>query len=119
MGFPVMDTRSWLPIGPPQANTFTSRLCPLEFLPFRSATLLMPSIRHPAQPSVAAFLSASCGLQVKQELLMIPDRPMSMFEGLAGAICFWADLLSPELAHFPGFELPSQLAPVASPAAAT
>ena len=54
-------------------------------------------------------------LQVKQELLMIPDRPMSMFEGLAGAICFWADLLSPELAHFPGFELPSLLTPASSP----
>eukprot|EP00892_Ulva_mutabilis_P007654 jgi/Ulvmu1/5260/UM022_0054.1 len=56
-------------------------------------------------------------VQVKQELLMIPDRPMSMFEGLAGAICFWADLLSPELAHFPGFELPSLLGPASTPAA--
>lgn len=46
-------------------------------------------------------------LQVKSELLNVPDRPMSMFEGLAGAICFWADLLGPELSHFPGFDLPT------------
>jgi hypothetical protein len=45
--------------------------------------------------------------QVKQELMLIPDRPMSLFEGLAGAICFWADLISPEMSHFPGFELPN------------
>jgi hypothetical protein len=47
------------------------------------------------------------GLQVKSELLNVPDRPMSLFEGLAGAICFWADLLGPELSHFPGFDLPT------------
>nr|XP_006012867.2 PREDICTED: lanC-like protein 2 [Latimeria chalumnae] len=35
----------------------------------------------------------------------IPDRPYSLFEGMAGAIYFLSDMLNPETSHFPGFEL--------------
>ncbi|XP_055332816.1 lanC-like protein 2 [Paramacrobiotus metropolitanus] len=34
-----------------------------------------------------------------------PDRPLSLFEGLAGTIYFLADLLNPKRAAFPGFGL--------------
>ncbi|GFS71217.1 lanC-like protein 3 homolog [Nephila pilipes] len=34
-----------------------------------------------------------------------PDRPYSLYEGLAGTICFLADLLLPEKAHFPFFDV--------------
>ncbi|XP_067144208.1 lanC-like protein 2 [Centruroides vittatus] len=35
----------------------------------------------------------------------IPDRPLSLFEGLAGTIYFLADMLNPEQAAFPAFQL--------------
>ncbi|XP_007094861.2 lanC-like protein 2 [Panthera pardus] len=39
----------------------------------------------------------------------IPDRPYSLFEGMAGAIHFLSDILVPETSRFPAFELaPSQ-----------
>eukprot|EP00963_Diacronema_lutheri_P014179 scaffold2858_cov659-Pavlova_lutheri.AAC.150 len=38
-------------------------------------------------------------------LLLQPDRPASLFEGLAGATCFLADVLAPSTSSFPGFEL--------------
>jgi hypothetical protein len=53
-----------------------------------------------------AVAFGSYAAQVYKELISIPDRPASLFEGLAGAVCFWADLLQPRLAHFPSFELP-------------
>ncbi|XP_022232009.2 lanC-like protein 3 homolog [Drosophila obscura] len=31
----------------------------------------------------------------------VPDRPHSLYEGVAGTVCFLADLLEPEQAHFP------------------
>lgn len=31
----------------------------------------------------------------------IPDRPYSLYEGIAGTVCFLIDLLSPETASFP------------------
>eukprot|EP00887_Chlorella_sp_A99_P007482 scaffold2.g7482.t1 len=34
-----------------------------------------------------------------------PDHPHSLFEGWGGAACLWADLLEPERAAFPWFEL--------------
>ncbi|PRD21592.1 UNVERIFIED_CONTAM: LanC-like protein 3-like protein [Trichonephila clavipes] len=34
-----------------------------------------------------------------------PDRPLSLYEGLAGTVCFLADLLQPEKAHFPFFDV--------------
>jgi hypothetical protein len=30
-----------------------------------------------------------------------PDRPLSLFEGIAGTVCFLIDLLQPEKAEFP------------------
>ncbi|XP_055639710.1 lanC-like protein 3 homolog [Toxorhynchites rutilus septentrionalis] len=30
-----------------------------------------------------------------------PDRPLSLYEGMAGAVCFIVDLLSPATSHFP------------------
>ncbi|XP_077883773.1 lanC-like protein 2 [Ictidomys tridecemlineatus] len=35
----------------------------------------------------------------------IPDRPYSLFEGMAGAIHFLSDILVPETSRFPAFEL--------------
>uniref|UniRef100_A4IIE7 LanC-like protein 2 n=1 Tax=Xenopus tropicalis TaxID=8364 RepID=A4IIE7_XENTR len=35
----------------------------------------------------------------------IPDRPYSLFEGMAGAIHFLSDMLTPETSRFPAFEL--------------
>lgn len=37
----------------------------------------------------------------------IPDRPYSLFEGMAGAVHFLSDILRPETAQFPAFELGS------------
>lgn len=34
-----------------------------------------------------------------------PDSPYSLYEGLAGTVCFYADLLNPSLAAFPFFEV--------------
>ncbi|GAB0090335.1 LanC-like protein 3 homolog [Sergentomyia squamirostris] len=34
-----------------------------------------------------------------------PDRPFSLYEGLAGTVCFLADLLEPEKAPFPFMEV--------------
>jgi hypothetical protein len=35
----------------------------------------------------------------------VPDRPFSLFEGLAGTIYFLDDLLRPDQARFPAFLL--------------
>ncbi|KAM9307837.1 lanC-like protein 2 [Gastrophryne carolinensis] len=35
----------------------------------------------------------------------IPDRPYSLFEGMAGAIHFLSDIMTPETSRFPAFEL--------------
>ncbi|KAM4027678.1 lanC-like protein 2 [Anomaloglossus baeobatrachus] len=35
----------------------------------------------------------------------IPDRPYSLFEGMAGTIHFLSDLMAPETSRFPAFEL--------------
>lgn len=34
-----------------------------------------------------------------------PDSPYSLYEGLAGTVCFYADLLNPSMAAFPFFEV--------------
>ena len=34
-----------------------------------------------------------------------PDCPWSLYEGLAGTLCFVADLLQPDKAHFPFFDI--------------
>lgn len=40
-----------------------------------------------------------------QQLYPVPDAPASLFEGLAGAVCFWLDVLDPPHTAFPGYEL--------------
>ncbi|GIY88586.1 lanC-like protein 3 homolog [Caerostris extrusa] len=35
----------------------------------------------------------------------IPDKPYSLFEGIAGTVCFLADLMQPDKAHFPLFDV--------------
>ena len=35
----------------------------------------------------------------------VPDAPYSLQEGIAGDICFYADLFDPMNAYFPGYEL--------------
>ncbi|KAB0379030.1 hypothetical protein FD755_010608, partial [Muntiacus reevesi] len=37
----------------------------------------------------------------------IPDRPYSLFEGMAGTVHFLSDILAPEASRFPAFELSS------------
>ena len=44
-----------------------------------------------------------------QQLLNIPDRPLSMFEGLSGCIILWMSMLCPKQSHFPGVELPPRI----------
>lgn len=34
-----------------------------------------------------------------------PDRPLSLYEGIAGTVCLLADLMQPEQAHFPFFDV--------------
>jgi len=34
-----------------------------------------------------------------------PDEPYSLFGGIAGAVCFFQDILSPHLSSFPAFDL--------------
>eukprot|EP01135_Chromosphaera_perkinsii_P002573 Nk52_evm89s224 gene=Nk52_evmTU89s224 len=40
-----------------------------------------------------------------KQLLMVPNRPFSLYEGLCGLVCFTADILQPKKASFPGYEL--------------
>lgn len=41
-----------------------------------------------------------------KELKDVPDAPLSLYEGLGGAVCLWMDMLSPDVAApFPGYEL--------------
>lgn len=40
-----------------------------------------------------------------QKGVRTPDSPFSLFEGLAGTVCFYADLLNPSEAAFPFFEV--------------
>ena len=39
------------------------------------------------------------------EQFMVSDRPLSLYEGLAGTIYFLVDLLEPNQSRFPGFEI--------------
>jgi len=34
-----------------------------------------------------------------------PDCPYSLYEGLAGTVCFYTDLLQPDKAAFPFFDV--------------
>lgn len=38
-------------------------------------------------------------------LVNLPDRPASLYEGAAGAVCFMMDVINPDGSRFPGFEL--------------
>ena len=40
-----------------------------------------------------------------EELMDSPDHPYSMFQGLAGYVCYCADVLHPDVSWFPGYEL--------------
>jgi hypothetical protein len=66
---------------------------------------------------------ASFAAQHWRQLYRVPDRPASLYEGLAGAACLWLDLLvvapgvreeevGPDVL-FPGYEvlLPRELCP--------
>jgi hypothetical protein len=37
---------------------------------------------------------------------MRPDRPLSLYEGLAGTLCYLVDLLQPHKAEFPLYPVP-------------
>lgn len=40
-----------------------------------------------------------------EELYEVPDRPASLYEGLAGAVSFWLDVVDPQNSSWPGAEL--------------
>ena len=42
----------------------------------------------------------------REDTMGKPDRPFSLFEGISGQIYFLADMLHPEAAAFPSYELP-------------
>ena len=42
---------------------------------------------------------------VFQERARTPDSPYSLYEGWAGTVCFFADLLAPQKAEFPLFNV--------------
>ncbi|XP_017154074.1 lanC-like protein 3 homolog [Drosophila miranda] len=46
------------------------------------------------------FIELMTSEEFKQKA-RVPDRPHSLYEGLAGTVCFLVDLLEPEKAHFP------------------
>lgn len=52
----------------------------------------------------AKFALWCCDYRLRQGL-NTPDRPFSMFEGIAGAAYFLADVLQPDKAAFPAFEI--------------
>ena len=41
----------------------------------------------------------------QRRLVGVPDSPYSLMEGLGGTLCFLVDVLQPDKARFPGFEL--------------
>ncbi|CAG9466523.1 unnamed protein product [Pedinophyceae sp. YPF-701] len=57
-----------------------------------------PTYLHRAT-AFASFMADSW-----RELADVPDRPFSLYEGLAGAVCLWFDMLRPLSANMPGFE---------------
>jgi hypothetical protein len=44
-------------------------------------------------------------MDMHRHFTRVPDRPLSLFEGLAGTIHFLQDLLDPDRARFPAFLL--------------
>lgn len=40
-----------------------------------------------------------------EQLIDLPDRSASLYEGAAGAVCFLIDVINPHASKFPGFEL--------------
>jgi hypothetical protein len=52
-----------------------------------------------------------CASEAGRALHGVPDAPLSLFEGLAGTVCFLTDVLRPEQACFPGYELRPGRAP--------
>lgn len=46
-----------------------------------------------------------CGEEFKRRA-RTPDRPYSLFEGIAGTLCFLCDLMEPDKAQFPLVPIP-------------
>lgn len=46
-----------------------------------------------------------CCVDGKLHETRTPDRPFSLFEGLAGTIYYLVDLLDPQNARFPAFQI--------------
>ncbi|KAF0310521.1 LanC-like protein 3 [Amphibalanus amphitrite] len=55
---------------------------------------------HRAQQFASAIFTEQFQRHSRQ-----PDCPYSLFEGLAGTVCFLADLMQPEKASFPFFDI--------------
>jgi hypothetical protein len=51
------------------------------------------------------FSNAICSKEYQDLLLQKPDRPTSLFEGIAGAIIFLHDISSNEC-NFPAYDIP-------------
>ncbi|KXZ51592.1 hypothetical protein GPECTOR_12g556 [Gonium pectorale] len=66
--------------------------------------------RQPAWLARARQFAAHMGSEEGRSVYDTPDRPLSLFEGRAGALCLLADLLAPDggatAARFPALELP-------------
>jgi len=52
-----------------------------------------------------AEIFAKIAIDSKYNAHMRPDTPLSLFEGLAGRICFFSDLLNPTESRFPAYEI--------------
>jgi len=75
------------------APTFPPRSCPP---------------RRPRPPPSGPFLPRFAAEHWEQ-LLNIPDRPLSLFEGLSGCVVLWMSMLCPRQSHLPGVELPPKI----------
>lgn len=52
-----------------------------------------------------AFKLAEIIMDDRPHEFRTPDRPLSLYEGTAGVICFLLNLLEPEKSSFPGYQI--------------
>ncbi|EGD78775.1 hypothetical protein PTSG_01752 [Salpingoeca rosetta] len=68
---------------------------------------LLAMYRETGQPIYLhrARAFAHVGLKSQEQMLLVPDRPYSLFEGAGGLAALMLALQSPQRAHFPAYEL--------------
>lgn len=57
------------------------------------------------------FAESAASQNIKNTSINVPDHPYSLFEGEAGAICYYSDMLAPEDSRFPAYERPKKRGP--------